>query len=359
MNLTEFRKLVAPAVIAANWTEAQSNKIPYLGETLFPSKQKAGLDLKWILGAKGLPVSLMPSAFDAKATFRSRPGIKILETEMPFFREGFKIKEKDRQEILRIREKNDPYMNDALNRVFDDAANLLEGALVVAEREIMQLLFPADGNMGITIEANGVKYTYNYDANGVWKGTNYFELTGTGTWDKTNANTADPLSDIQTAQDAIKAQGGQGELLVMNNETFKLFRSIKAIKDLFLTTNGLSVGYLTDAQIVTVLKDALGLAGIVVYDKQYKDEDGTTHKFVPDNYVAVLPNGTLGNTWRGTTPEEADLIGSDAAEVAIVNGGIAITQILDPHPVNLNTFASEIVLPSFERMNEVALIKVK
>jgi len=357
MNLTEFRKLVTPKVIAANWTESVSNRIPYLGETLFPSKQKAGLDLKWIKGFKGLPVSLKPSAFDAKATFRGREGLKIVETEMPFFREGFKLKEKDRQEILRIREKNDPYLNDALNRVFDDAANLLEGALVVAEREIMQLLFPVNGDMGITIEANGVSYTYDYDPGDAWKTTNYFPVDSDYTWDKPNA--ADPLTDIRTAQDAIKAQGGEGALLVMNNETFKLFRSIKAIKDLFLTVNGLAVGYLTDAQIITVLKDALGLAGIIVYDKQYKDEDGVTHKFVPDNYVAVLPNGVLGNTWRGTTPEEADLMGSGAADVVVVNNGIALTQILDPHPVNLNTFASEIVLPSFERMNEVAVLKVK
>lgn len=357
MNLTEFRKLVAPKIIAANWTEAQSNKIPYLGETLFPSEQKAGLDLKWILGNKGLPVSLMPSAFDAKATFRNRPGMKLLETEMPFFREGFKIKEKDRQDILRIQEKNDPYMNDALNRVFDDAANLLEGALVVAEREIMQLLFPEDGNMGISIEANGVKYTYNYDVDGTWKASNYFPVSSDYTWDKPNA--ADPLTDIQAAQDAIKAQGGEGTLLAMNNETFKLFRSIKAIKDLFLSTSGISLGYLTDAQIVALLKDALRLNGIIVYDKQYKDEDGVTHKFVPDGYVAVLPDGQLGTTWRGTTPEEADLMGSNQANVAIVNNGIAITQILDAHPVNLNTFASEIVLPSFERANEVAVLKVK
>ena len=357
MNLTEFRKLVTPKVIAANWTEAVSNKLPYLGETLFPSKQKAGLDLKWIKGSKGLPISLMPSAFDAKATFRGREGLKLTETEMPFFREGFKIKEKDRQEILRIREKNDPYMNDALARIFDDANNLLEGALVVAEREIMQLLFPENGDVGITIEANGVSYTYDYDPGDVWKGTNYFTVASDYTWDKTEA--ADPLSDIQTAQDAIKAQGGEGRIIVMNNTTFKLFRSIKAIKNLFLTTNGLAVGYLTDPQIITVLKDALGLAGIVVYDKQYKDESGVTHKFVPDYYVAVLPDGALGNTWRGTTPEEADLMGSNQADVAVVNNGIAITQILDAHPVNLNTFASEIVLPSYERMNEVALIKVK
>ena len=357
MNLTEFRKLVSPKVIAANWTEAISNQIPYLGETLFPSKQKAGLDLKWIKGAKGLPVSLMPSAFDAKATFRSREGIKLTETEMPFFREGFKIKEKDRQEILRIREKNDPYMNDALTRVFDDAANLLEGALVVPERMIMQLLFPVNGDAGISIEANGVSYVYDYDPGDAWKTTNYLEVGGDYTWDKGAA--ADPLGDIQLAQDRIKAQGGVGTIIAMNNNTFKLLRSIKQIKDLFLTINGQALGVLTDPQIINVLKSTLNLTGIIVYDKQYKDEDGETHYFVPDYYVAVLPAGPLGNTWRGTTPEEADLMDSKEAEVAVVNQGIAITQIVDTHPVNINTFASEIVLPSFERMNEVAVLKVK
>ena len=314
MNLTEFRKLVTPKIIAANWTEA--------------------------------PVSLMPSAFDAKATFRGREGVKLLETEMPFFREGFKIKEKDRQEILRIQEKNDPYLTDALNRVFDDAGNLLEGALVVAEREIMQLLFAE----------NGVNYTYDYDPGDEWKTNNYVTVGSSYTWDKADA--ADPLGDIQTAQDKIKAQGGSGDIIIMNNDTFKLFRKIAAIKNLFISISGVATPYLTDAQIVNILKEALGLAGIVVYDKQYKDESGVTHKFVPNGYVAVIPNGTLGNTWRGTTPEEADLMGSGQAEVAVVNNGIALTQILDAHPVNLNTFASEIVLPSFERMNEFALIKV-
>ena len=72
MNLTEFRKLVAPKILAANWTEAVSNQIPYLGETLFPSDQKAGLDLKWVKGHKGLPVSLMPSALTSLVMLSSR-----------------------------------------------------------------------------------------------------------------------------------------------------------------------------------------------------------------------------------------------------------------------------------------------
>ena len=79
---------------------------------------------------------------------------------------------------------------------------------------------------------------------------------------------------------------------------------------------------------------------------------------MPDGYVALIPAGALGETCYGTTPEEADLMGKGIAQVQIVETGIAVTQIVDPHPVNLNTFASEIVLPSYERMDEVALLKV-
>lgn len=356
MDFNAFRTVISPKAIAANWTEAVSNRVPYLGETLFPAKQKAGLDLKWIKGHKGLPVSLMPSTFDAKATFRDRPGVALTETEMPFFREGFKIKEKDRQEILRVLDTGDSYAQEIIARVFDDANNLIEGALVVPERMIMQLLFAEGGDVGISIQANGVDYTYNYDPNGDWKATNYFALTGNALW--TAAATADPFADIQTAKDAVAAKGGNIRYAVMNSTTFRLLRNINAIKNRFLTTNGLSVGYLSDRDIATVLKDTADLEGIIVYDKQFMDEGKNTHKFVPDGYVALLPDGQLGNTYRGTTPEQADLMGKAIADVEIVENGIAITQETTVNPVNVNTFASEIVLPSYERMDEVALLKV-
>ena len=111
----DLKKVFTPAAIAANWTEVASNQIPYLGSTLFPARKKAGLDLSWLKGSRGLPISLMPSAFDAKATFRDRIGFDKIETEMPFFREGFKIKERDRQELLRVQESTDPYAAEVLN----------------------------------------------------------------------------------------------------------------------------------------------------------------------------------------------------------------------------------------------------
>ena len=350
-----LNNLLTAKLIAANWTEVASNRVPALGAGLFPARKKAGLDLGWIVGAKGLPVSLMPSAFDAKATFRDRIGVKSIETEMPFFREGFLLKEKDRQEILRASE-NDPYVAAILAKVYDDANNLVEGADVVAERMRMQLLFPIGGEMQIVIKANGVDYSYDYDANDDWKGTNYTALSGTSVW--TAPTTADPLKDIKTVKDAIRSNtGSEAVYLIMNGTTFNLLAATDAVKERIQFIGGLTPSFVTDAEVKRVIQGTSNVQ-IVVYDKMYKDESGVAHSYVPDNYVAFVPAGALGNTWYGTTPEEADLMGNPQADVALVNTGVAISTILQPHPVNITTLASEIVLPSYERMNEVGLLKV-
>ena len=352
----DFTNFFSPAAIAANYTEAASNQIPYLGAGLFPSKKKAGLDLAWIKDGRGLPISLKPSAFDAKATFRDRVGVERLETEMPFFREGYKIKEKDRQEMMRAKDSNDPYATAVLDRIFDDTADLIAGADVVAERMRMQLLFPVEGAIGIAIKANGMDYTYNYDPDGAWKKNNYTALTTNDLW--TAPETADPFLMFQNAKNKARAQTGtELKIAVMNSITFGYMAKTAAVKNRYLTASGAALGYLTDQEVKNVIEATSGVR-IAVYDKQYRDEDKVSHKFVPDGYVSMLPEGSLGSTWYGTTPEEADLMNNPAAQVSIVNTGVAITKTVDTHPVNVNIFASEIVLPSFERMDEVHSIKV-
>lgn len=163
MNLLDIYKASS---IATNWTEVASNGIPYFGSGLFPAKKKAGLDLKWFKGNKGLPVSLMPSTFDTKSTFRDRIGLSMDETEMPFFRESMLVKEADEQKIMRVTDSNDPYAIPILENIFNDARMLVDGANVVPERMIMQLLAPKGGNVGISIVANNADYTYNYDPKG-------------------------------------------------------------------------------------------------------------------------------------------------------------------------------------------------
>ena len=58
-----------------------------LGDELFPSQQKLGLNLEWIKGASGLPVVLKPSAYDVVALKRDRIGFEEVSTKMPFFKE--------------------------------------------------------------------------------------------------------------------------------------------------------------------------------------------------------------------------------------------------------------------------------
>lgn len=352
----DWTELFVPAAMAAYYEEVYSNQIPYLGRGLFPARKVAGLEISWIRGSKGLPVSLMPSAFDAKATFRTRQGFEQLKTEMPFFREGYNFKEIDRQKILNAQATNDPYVNDIISRIYDDVADLVAGAAVVPERMIFQLMFPEGDDIGITIKANGVNYTYNYDPDGTWKKNNKITLTTTDLW--TAAETADPFKNFDEVKNkALEKNGTVLTRAVMNSTTYNYLAKMDAVKSRFLTLNGAAIGYLRSGDVNNVLRDATGIIP-VIYDKKYKAENGETHKFVPDNYVAVIPDGALGETCYGTTPEEADLRGASSAEVSIVDTGVAITRILNPHPVNISTFASEIVLPTFTAMDDCYLLKV-
>lgn len=357
MKLTD---VFTAEAIALNYTNAASNSVPYYGKGLFPAQKKAGLDLKWIKGHNGLPVSLAPSAFDAKSKFRDRVGVSVNETQMAFFRESMLVKEADEQEMMRVQDANDPYAAQVLTNIFNDTQTLIDGANVVPERMIMQLLAPIGGNMGINITANGVDYTYNYDPDGSWKKEHYAKIeTENDKW--TSAETCDPVRDLENALDAQEqATGNRPSVLLMAKETFNLIKNSKKVQAGVLARNTTStVDYInyTTARVQSYIEEELNVT-VVVYNKQYKDETGTAKKFYPANMVAMLPSGTLGSTWYGTTPEERTLAQKADASVTIVNTGVAVAVTVTDDPVNTKTTCSEIVLPSFERANEVYCLEV-
>lgn len=343
--------------IALNYTNAASNAIPYLGTGFFPSQKKAGLDLKWIKGHNGLAVSLMPSTFDAKSTFRDRVGISMSETEMPFFRESMLVKEKDEQEIMRVQDSKDPYAAQVLDNIFNDTKTLVDGANVVPERMIMQLLAPLNGSVGIEIKANNVDYTYNYDPDGSWKAEHYAKITKDADKWSTSA-TCDPLFDIETALDAQEAaSGNRPEILLMSKATFNMIKNSAKVRSGILAQNTTANVNYTSAKVKQYVEEELSVT-IIIYNKQFKNESGTAKKFYPDNIVMMLPNGAIGTTWYGTTPEERTLTAKSDADVSIVNTGVAVSVTITDDPVNTKTTVSEIVLPSFERMNECYAMEV-
>lgn len=352
----DIQNVFSAKAIALIQTEVASNRQPYLGEGLFPAKKKMGLDLKWIKTSKGLPVSLAPSNFDAVSTLRSREGFKMTETEMAFFRESMLIDENDEQEIMRVQDTADPYARQVLEKIFDDANRLIDGARVVPERMIMQLLAPTDGAPKISIQADGVTYAYNYDPNNTYKTNNFAELTSTtDKWsDTTNS---DPLDDVSNAIDSVEANTGERpEIMIVSKQTMNYLKQNAKIRSAILAQNSTANIFMTDARVQEIFNTELGIK-IIVYTKQYKKEDGSVAKFYPDGYATLIPNGALGNTWYGTTPEERTLMNSPTANVRIVNTGVAVAVTVTNDPVHTKTTASEIVLPSYERMDSTYVIK--
>lgn len=350
-----LRDAYSAKAIAIAHTEVASNKIPYLGSILFPAKKKMGLDLKWIKTSKGLPVSLMPSAFDTVSTIRSREGIKIENTEMAYFKESMLVKEVDEQEILRVKDSADPYAQEVLDRIFDDANTLVDGARVVPERMIMQLLNPTNGHPSISIAADGATYSYNYDPDGSYATNNYEALTSTAKWDA--PSTADPIADIQAAQDAVESlTGTRPSIAIMSRDTFNKVKACASIQNYILAQNVTANVMITDARVKELFVSELGVT-VIVYTKQFKTEAGVATQFFADGFCALVPEGNLGNTWYGTTPDERTLMADPNYDTALVGTGIAVTVTTTSDPVQTKTTVSEIVLPSFERMDETYVIK--
>lgn len=343
--------------VAYRLTEDVANRMPYVGEAFFPAKKKIGIDLKMIKGHKGVGVALKPSAFDALATIRPRQGFQMTATEMPLFRESMKVSEQDMIEIARAQDSNDPYVDEVLNNIYDDAANLVEGARIAAERMRMQLLAPQNGDVKISIGlADNITNTVNYDTDGSWKRDNYVALSSTDAWDQADAT---PLDDLQKMADAVAAKGFAAEYVLMNSKTFGYLKSNPQIKNAIISASGIAVAYVDNNTIKNIIKNTVGLT-VILNDKTFVDYDGVSKKFYPDNYATIIGGGTTGNTWYGTTPEERTLMNDAKVDVALVEGGIAVAiQNIYGPPAQTSTTVSQITLPSFEGMDKVAVLKVK
>ena len=331
--------LVTPRYIKDYWINAGYDNVDYLGFALFPSMKQMGLTLSFLKGNSGLPVALKSSAFDSEVPLRERQGLTKIEGEMPFFREGLMIGEKDRQELLKVLDTGNQVLIDAVvNRIYDDATTLLRSAYVTKERMIMQLL--ASGAITMNFEGSPISYNYSFDT------SHKLELTGTAVW--TNFVNSNPLEDIRKMQDKVEEDTGERPTrAICTQKTFndilqnEKIRTALSSMQLYPSTNNLSEFMLNE----------LGLS-VAIYNKRHAGG-----KFYPDNRMTLVPEGDLGNFYYGTTPEEADLMGKVDSQVELVDEGIAIsTQYKRESPINVKTIVSMIGLPSAETMDKWAII---
>lgn len=339
--------LVSAANVVAYWIEKNVNEQPMLGETLFPAQKEIGIKLDWIKGAKNQPIGLRLSAYDAKAIRRDRKGIEEYATTMPFFKESKYIDEDMRQKLNTLlgNNSNSALVNALIQKIFDDQIELIKAAYVSLERMRMEAL--TEGT--ITLSSNGQSYSYDYGVPADQK------ATATVDWSDPDA---DIIEDINNIKDAMKAKGVTITRAICNQSVAKYFAKNKNIKNSIYVLAGGSIASISTARALSYVQEETGIV-FYVYDNVYVDDNGDAVKYIKDNLVVFLPDGTLGETHFGTTPEESDLMaGSNAADVSIVDSGIAVTTYGTVDPVNKEMKVSMVALPSFERANEVYIFEV-
>lgn len=341
MQAVDIFDLVTPGNIVAYWDKSKANQTAYMGELLFPPKQQLGMKINKIGGRAGLPVELKASGFDTQATYRDRLSVEASSQTMAFFRERMKIDEETRQEMLKLRTAgNNTVLDPLLNNIFDDTNNLIMGARVARERMAMQLI--SSGK--ISIVSNGVNMEYDY-------GLDTSTQTAQAKVDWSDPN-ADILKEIQDWKDAYNTEHGINlSYAIMTTKTFGYFVSNKGIiKTLYPNSADITGIHVRRDAIKQLVLDAVGVQ-ILLYDQVYATQvGGGAKKFFPDNVITFLPDGfTLGNMIFGTTPEQMDLMGNvlTNATVSITDTGVAVTNMMIPHPVNIETMVSQVCLPSF------------
>lgn len=337
--------LVTSKNIAGYWNKTNDNQTEnLLGDELFDEKQKLGLKIEWIKGASGIPVVLKPSAYDVASMKVDRIGFDMVSTSIPFFKNSKYIDEEMRQQLNMVLETgNQAYIDSILNRIFDDDTQLLAGAKAQRERMRMSLLMTG----AISISANGQDYDYDYGMDASQKKDSGVDWTDPD---------ADIIGDLRAWQQQIQqSTGNVPTRLILNSKTEAYFLKNKDLKNAIWHNN--AEAPILETNVRQYLNASLGIS-YAVYDKMFVDETAQQKKFVPDDQVAFIPRGTLGNSWFGTTPEESDLMSGSAANVAITDVGVAVTTVKKTDPVNVDTKVSMIFLPSFEGIENVIIADV-
>lgn len=327
-----------------------------LDSALFPDDKQLSMELEQAKGADGRVKALRISTFDVASKKRAlNAEINLEKYEMPFFKESIGINEKQRRDIIQAQQSgNQNLIEFLMKKVFNNYADLVNGALVQSRRMRAQVI--QNGKINISTDDGNVVLDY-----GVPK---KHKETITDAAKKWNVETADIIGDILRWQKIFVDEGkAKPTRLVMTEITFNsticINKAIKAdMANRYIAANATDGLIITQSEFITYLKNRFDIeVGFV--NGQFINESGEDTNYYEDGKVSFIPTGTLGKTVYSVTPEEYDKsFGSTMLDTSVVKTGIAITTMVNEDPVTVDTKVSQIVLPSFERANEVFLAKV-
>ena len=325
-----------------------------LVEAMFPAVFSNTFDINTFGSLDGGAVEVLQSSqLDADVMFRDWDLKTTTKGDKQFFREGMKLDEKRRKELLEILNTNNQSIIDNYSiqifEKFAGAKGFLGSARAIAAYTVSQFLSTAKVTF---VDENGGGQTINYRLADKYKET----LAGTNIW---SAATAKPLEDLERWKETVEEGGGNVEIALMSKATYNALKKHDTVKALFKNT----IVTVTPALIKSTIEDVIGMT-ILIWDEKIK-VGKTTKNVFPDNIVTLIPNGQLGVMEYGPTPTKTDellgLLGD--REVVDISGTFATVEVVPESKSagvvnNVNVVIEDLVAPNPSIMNSMFIATV-
>ena len=325
-----------------------------LVEAMFPAIFSNTFDINTFGSLDGGAVEVLQSSqLDADVMFRDWDLKTTTKGDKQFFREGMKLDEKRRKELLEILNTNNQSIIDNYSmqifEKFAGAKGFLGSARAIAAYTVSQFLTTAKVTF---VNENGGGQTINYKLADKYKET----LAGTNIW---SAATAKPLEDLERWKETVEEGGGNVEIALMSKATYNTLKKHDAVKALFKNT----IVTVTPALIKSTIEDVIGMT-ILIWDEKIK-VGKTTKNVFPDNIVTLIPNGQLGVMEYGPTPTKTDellgLLGD--REVVDIAGTFATVEVVPESKSagvvnNVNVVIEDLVAPNPSIINSTFIATV-
>ena len=229
-----------------------------LVEAMFPAVFSNIFDINTFGSLDGGAVEILQSSqLDADVMFRDWDLKTTTKGDKQFFREGMKLDEKRRKELLEILNTNNQsiiasYSENIFNK-FAGKNGFLGSARAIAAYTASQFLSTAKVTF---VDENGGGQTINYRLADKYKET----LAGTNIW---SAATAKPLEDLERWKETVEEGGGNVEIALMSKATYNTLKKHDTVKALFKNV----IVTVTPALIKSTIEDVIGMT-ILIWDEK-------------------------------------------------------------------------------------------
>lgn len=307
--------------------------------SLFPTRVVEGLEYDYVLGAYQRPATAQFYSFDTPTELDQRRGFQSGSGDLALIKDKMKLDEKEIYILEHPR--TDTEANLAIRKVYRDVDIIRENI----ENTIEVLRAQALTTGKVEIHENGLDTVIDF---GVPE-----EHKGNLTWSDSKHDVLEDLFDI-TEQMSSDTGFPVSHILTSRKVLYTLCKN-ETIRTAIRGTE--KERYLTPTELNSELAK-MGFPTISVDERRYEvltQRDGKLKReltrYIPETSVLFLPDGKLGETIRGDTPEARGLRSSNICDVQ--PGDVTITYYDEVDPVAKYVKGSATAMVNFPYADQV------